>query len=510
MFRHKPTWTYKGLTVILSNPSRFDITKLISAGGAEVFDKALNNIGMNRYQCDIRLVDDNSPLIEGTKCVLLSGADSAKRLLPQTKENTIGEIRGSVYSYQDIPCIPSFFFQDAADFKNWEKEFNPQDSGEDDSKVDSDSISEKRRHGVTQRKNYRFWINKDIEKCSTIIKNNGLIPSRPFEPNYIIYPNSETLINQLTTTKNEELFIDLETDENWNIKCVGFSFSKRPDIFVVPFFNHNYQHSYDSLSSILRAFAISFRDNKTIAHNGACFDFIVLADRYHLPIGRNCADTLIQQHRIFPMPEKSLGHSTSLWTFEQFHKDEGSSGYSTIEQCRAIWSYCGKDVFTMKLIYYAQLEYARKHIGLIESINQANESIRPFLTCTLQGIKYNEEERQALVKEDDRLCTQYIRMLNILIGEDNLRIIRGNGKSSMPNSNKQCCKYFHEMLGYDIVGRGKPNKDGIRNPSLAKKNLYKLKIKNEMNPVIDICIAYREALKEAGSLQFNPWKNEND
>src|ERR1041385_3012129 len=507
MLRHKPTFTYNGLTIILSNPSRFDTIKLLSAGGGRLFDEACKP-DFNRFQCDIRLLEDSSPLLPGTKCILLSGSDAPKRLLPSTRENTIGEIRGSVYSFQDIPTIPTFFFQDAADFKNYEKEFNPETTSEDDKDTteESGSIAEKRRHGRTQRKNYPFWIKKDIEKCKVILQNNGIVPARPIEPNYVIYPSSDTIIKELTTTKNADFFFDMETDEEWNMQCFAFSFSKQSNIFVCPCFNHNYTHSYGNLHHIFRALAIAIRDNKTIAHNGANFDFLVLAERYHIPIGKNVADTLIQEHRIFAMPEKSLGHCTSLWTFEPFHKDEGSSGYSNIEQCRAKWQYCGKDVFTMKLIYYAQLDYAKRRVGLIDSINQAISSIRPFLLTTLLGISYDENERLSIVKENDRLCAQYLRMLSILIGEDNLKSIRGSGKSSMPNSNKQCVEYFHNRLGYEIVGRGKPStKTGERHPSLAKKNLYKLKL-NHDNPVIDICIAYRETIKESGSLAFNPWR----
>lgn len=74
----------------------------------------------------------------------------------------------------------------------------------------------------------------------------------------------------------------------------------------------------------------------------------------------------------------------------------------------------------------------------------------------------------------------------------------------MPGSNKQCCTYFHDMLGYPVISRGKETKKGTRNASLAKQNMYKLRLRFD-NPVIDFCLAYRELAKESGSLKFNPW-----
>ena len=76
----------------------------------------------------------------------------------------------------------------------------------------------------------------------------------------------------------------------------------------------------------------------------------------------------------------------------------------------------------------------------------------------------------------------------------------------MPGSNLQCVRYFHEMLGYPVVAKGKETKDGTKNPSLGKKAMYKLRLKHD-NPVIDICLAYRELQRESGSLNFLPWEN---
>jgi hypothetical protein len=456
----------------------------------------------NLLQCDIRVREDKSPLLDGTKVILLCGEETAKDLLKT--QNNINEVRGSLFNYQDIYTIPTYFPQDCVDIKDYEKQFNAgievQDEYESDD--EDDSVDDKSRHNRTKRKNFRFWFSKDVEKAKRLLK--GEKPSRSFEPEYVLSPSAQTVIDTLTNTKNQSLYIDIETDYEQNIRCFAFSFGRNP-IYIVPCLGHDYNRYYDKLPHIYRALAISFQNNEVVAHNGAAFDFFVFANKYHIPVGNRLYDTMLAQHRCFPEVEKSLGHCTSIWTWEPFHKDEGDVGYASAEQAKQLWKYCGKDVYTMILIREAIDAYARRHPGLADSIKQANDSIRPYLITTLQGIKYSQDLVLDTFMENDSLMMQYLRMLGILIGEHNIKIIRGKSKSAMPTSNKQCCKYFHDMLGYPVVGKGKVKKDGTQGASLAKKNMLKLKLKVN-NPVIDLCIAYREVAKESGSLKFTPWK----
>jgi len=212
-----------------------------------------------------------------------------------------------------------------------------------------------------------------------------------------------------------EIYLDIETDSALQVTCVGLGFNDST-IFVLPFVTHNYQPAYDRLALLLRALAISFRDNTVVSHNGAGFDWFVMAHKYHIPIGRNVYDTMLAMHRCYPEIEKSLGHGTSLWTYETFHKDESCFNFQTPEQLTKLMRYCGKDVYTMMLIKHAIDKHAKTIPGLAASIKQVNASVRAYLTMTLQGIHFKEEYRSAIIKENDRLMTQYLRLIKILIG----------------------------------------------------------------------------------------------
>lgn len=516
MLRTPPKLTYCGLTLCLANPSRFDKLNLLSGPGGQLLNDFCLRPELNKMQCDIRLAEDQSRLWPNTKVVMLLGEDAMHRHLPETLKNSIGEMRGSVFQKDGVFYIPSFFPQDAAELRNWEAEHNPlsksyqeDDSNDDTGDDDSDSI---KKHGRTSRKNYAFWLRADVGKAKKILKHGGLPPKEFPEPIYHIYPPSDEIINILTKTKGQEFFIDIETDrEEQNLQCFAFTFDGH-HIYSVPILNNNYLYAYSGVHRIMCALAVAMRDNVSIAHNGAAFDFFVLANKYRIAVNK-CYDTMLAMHRCFPDVEHSLGHCVSYWTWENFHKDEDSSGYMTHEHMMARLKYCAKDVYTMFLVKRGIDKYSKTIPGLSDSINCVMRCIRPYLTTTIQGIRYDQQMVNEKRAENDRLMMQYIRFIDFLIGKSGMAEVKSalKGKAkAFPGSNTQCCEYFHNILGYGVVARGKLRKDGQRHPSLAAKALYKLRL-NHDNPVIDFTIAYRQtALETSTPLGFIPWKDDNN
>jgi len=495
----------------MSNPSRFDTHRLLAGNGGSMFDSFCLRPEYNSMRCDVRLVDDKSPFLIGTKCLLILGERAMHTLLPETLNNTIHEMRGSLFHYNNIPCICSYLPQEAADtYKKYEKENNPMSSNytpddivSEDGEEDEGNV---KAYGKTKRSNYAFWLRADTKKCKYLLAN-GIIPKTI--PKYSIYPSSNLVIKLLTETKNQYLYFDIETDyEELNMQCFAFSFDGH-NIMSVPILDYSYHPAYSNYYSIMRALAIAIRDNTVVAHNGACFDFLVLAYKYHIPINKTY-DTLIAMHRCFPDVEKSLGHCTSYWTWEKFHKDEDSQGYRTNSQMIDRLKYCGKDVYTMYLIHQAIIKYASTIPGLQKSIDDAMACIRPYLISTLQGIKVNQDLINSMCKENDRLMVQYNRLIEFFIGQQGMDDIRQGKKLGMfAGSTKQCCKYFHDMLGYPVIAKGKPDMYGETHPSLGKKALYRLALKVE-NPVINLITAYRTTKKETSRLRFLPWKPGRD
>lgn len=493
-----------------------DTCRLLAGNGGVMMDNFCLRPEINSMMCDVRLLEEKEPLLPNTKAILILGEAAMHKLLPETLSNTLNEMRGTLFSYKGIPTICSYLPQNAVDiYKDYEAENNvlastyiPNDSVSEDGEEDEDE-GDVKRHGRTKRTNFAFWLKKDCQKIKLILGFTKAHPTLTWPPNqeqpkYFIYPNSSIVTHELLTHKNEYFYFDMETDfDEANLQCFAFCFGDGP-IYSVPILDYNYHPAYSDYYKIMGALAVAIRDNVIIAHNGANFDFLVLAYKYHIAI-RRAYDTLIAAHRCMPDIEKSLGHQTSLWTWEKFHKDEDSLGYHTQTQMTDRMRYCGKDVHTMRLNHKSILKYATTIPGLQQSIQDAMDCIRPYLISTLHGINVNADMVNEMVIENDKLMVQYNRLIEWFIGEWGMQAIRGKKKLGMfAGSNKQCTKYFHELLGYKVMSKGKPDKFGVRNPSLGKKALYKLALLYD-NPVIYLICAYRGVKKETTRLRFIPF-----
>jgi hypothetical protein len=521
-----PRFTYSGLTIIMSNPSRMDVLQrgrlLTGMAGQYVQDECLQP-QTNIFKCDIRTRVVSEPLLEGTKAVLLLGQEAMTQYVPQRfKQYTLQEQRG--YALLDeatgIYYIPTYLPQDTFDVIDFESKHNhyahstlkETEVGDlnakaaDDEKITlTNEENTKARHGRTQRQNWRFWMQQDFKKALRIIKGEHQSESHRLNPEYIINPPLDVLVSSLLHTKGESFYFDMETDEALNMRCFAFNFSDSNRVYVCSCFDYNYCNVYQNVGRIMWALRIAIRDNTIVSHNGKSFDWWVLAWKYQIPIGDTVYDTMLAQHRIFPWPEKSLSHCVSLWTYLEFHKDEGIFCPKSRRQDEMLLRYCGKDVWSMRLVKEAQLAFAATRRGLTESILQVNASCKAYLAMEFTGMRQDKEEWERRVRDNDRLMNQYLRILKALIGDAtvaHLIALNKSGKKmfALCTSNKQATEYFHNLLGYKVVARSQKT----RQPSLAKEAMYKLKLAYPDNPVIDIVLRYRQLGKETGSLGFNP------
>lgn len=494
MLKHLPVQKYNGLTIVLSQPSRRDTDYLISGYAGIMFEEFLQENNTSRFACDIRLAEDRSPLLSDTKGILLLGEKALKDWCPKYSDYTINEVRGTPLDNPfDLPVICSYTPQDACDLQDFEGKFNPHLSIEDDDaeKIDDSGEDSKRRGGFTQRKNFRFWLNRDVNKILYRISNKPIFDTSKYEIR--IYPRADEIISAFKGRVGEYLYFDIETDSERNITVIGFSFSSSNTIYSFPVFDYNYSLYYrNDLYRILHFLCVALRDNTVVIHN-SMFDLFVLLFKYRLLIGKKVYDTMLAQHRIFPGVEKSLGHCLSCYPqiWLPYHKDEAIFEPKNHNQERTLLYYNAKDIVALRVLKEAQDMECCNDPGLIASIAQANSMPYPFLLNTLKGIRVDKEEIEHQLAINARLLDQLLRVC---------RILTGDKVNLLPSSSQSCVKYFHEMLGYPVVGKSKKTGE----VSLDETNLIKLKQKNPMNILIDICIKYRGLKKFSGSLKAQP------
>lgn len=494
ILRNPPKLTYNGLTIILAQPSRNDVKQLLTGYAGDFFNKECLSPETNEYCTDVRLAVDKSPLLEGTKVVMLLGDRALVEYIHAGM--TLDEARGNPVVKNGIVYIPSFTPQDAIDPKDYESTHNEYLNGEHEDPFFKElalgEVFESKGRGRTARSNYRFWLKADTKKALRILKNGGVLPKLyEKEPNYYIDSGLKELCDRLSDTKNQHMFFDMETDFiSYDMRCFAFSFDNEPhSVFAVPTLTTDYRPRYGAEQhKLYRALTNAIRNNVLVAHNGSQFDFFVLAWLYKIPIDK-VYDTLISQHRCFLQVEKSLGHCVSYYTYEPYHKNEGAHGFFNQDQVEKLLSYCGKDVFTMWLVWKGQQKLMAMDPGLKASIEQGNAAIKPYLTTSLLGMRYDEELRKKWIADNDMVMGKLMGVLQTLTGPKVEPLI----------SNQKCTRYFNDMMAYPVVKRTPTGSS-----SLAADALYKLALKVN-TPVIKFLIKYRETQKQTGTLKFTPW-----
>ncbi len=462
---------YKGLTVVLSEPSRHDTKELISGWAGKLFWSSL--YPLERGSIDIQLADCNDGFLPGTKVALLLGDAALAKFKPDI---TLNDQRGSPFVLNDIIYIASYAPQDAAD----RFEFG----SNDDKDSETETVSEK-SHQKTRRKNWRFWLAKDIAKTMKILFN-GLETYPRFD--YHFDTDIGQLNNTLRSTKNQRLAFDIETDENQFLTCVGFSFfcdypTDGHPVFVVPFTKFGYLSAEDKRSFIV-SLAIAFRDNVVVAHNGCTFDWFVMAWKYKVPYPRQPYDTMLGQHRCYPEIEKSLGHLISLLTDLFYHKNEGIFNPRTPQENRALLEYNGKDVSTLIICYFKQQkEIAKQRCAL--AVEQANRSIKPYLTMMYKGIRLDVDTFLRMFDDCERRGLLLTRCLAIICN-----------KQINPRSPLQVSNYLYKDLGYEMPADDPTN----------EKTLLRLLVKNNV-PSVKVILSIRKVRKLSSSLKFRLWSN---
>jgi hypothetical protein len=491
--------------VVLSNPSRRDVKagKLLTGYAGNFFwSNCLREL--KAQECDIRTADTiEEDLLPNTRVILLLGEYAFHFWGGKNYHNySIHEQRGYLLTIEKWPAchvIASYFPQDCMDVIDFEAKYNPESKSSHQSldKEEQDDLEVKSRKGRTNRANYRFWLKEDCKKVKKfLLMSKEELAKVPSTENchYEIYPKASEAIAILMETKGKSLYIDIETDSNYNILCFSFSFVL-DIIYTIPLYRYDYCLGYpkEEWSRIIQALVVAMRDNEVVAHN-AMFDLFILAWKYRLPVGRKVYDTMLAHHRCWPEAEKSLGHAISHLTLkERYHKDEGIFQPKNAEQEWSLWEYNAKDVSSMILVREALDARAEKYPELKGSIEQGNSMVYPYLVCTMQGIKYNEEKVAKLLEENDIKMNFYLKCLELLVGMEFL-----------PTSPKQCHDYFFHMMKYKIQDRSDTG-----NPSWSEVALRKLILTLNThgikNPVADFCLAYRRLKKESGTLEALPW-----
>ena len=401
----------------------------------------------------------------------LSTAPPADKWLVLGKNPTLATIgaahEGYTYSYRGARTIPTFDAQEANDFFT--------DEDEDD---DGESPTENKDRSPTRHANYRHWIAVHIDKLYNPRLNEP-------QPRFELRPSLQEVIRLLRATSGSNLYLDIETRPDYGLLCVGLATDTSP-IYCVPCYDYTGKLVYSKWSDFWRELNEAGLRNTLVIHN-SMFDLVVMGKYYQFYGVDKVFDTMIAQHRIAPEAEKSLGHCIAQWTELPYHKDGFIVPNNSSQEDR-LYTYNCKDIWTMRLIRKAQLNYARSDKGLMDSIESGNKLVKPFLINSLQGIPIDVSTLEAVRALIAMECEQLYKILTKLLG------FELNCASPQKVGN-----YLYDTMGYKPPGRA-----GKSERPTDKKALYALATTTG-NPALKVIIKLKAAQKRASMLKFVPY-----
>lgn len=483
--RVTPQGKYCGVVFELEFPSRFDKTELCSGSAAYVLKDAFGG-GLSRYNCELRTLACEEAYPQGTKVVLLCGERGLAKIGRVPAQ--LNALRGSPFLMGNIVYIPTFHPQQCADRANYEGAFNPAAHLDDAAERDDGDESVKDM-GRTARRNYRFWFIQDVRKALRVAREG-------YHPNSCTYCtnlSSDGIITALRrTTASTPLYLDIETSiQTGQMICFGWS-NGADRVYVAPILTYGGGLAFPepTIRVILRELALAMGCASVVVCHNALFDLFILAWRYRIlpPAQSRCYDTMVAHARAHVDTEKSLGHCTSLYTQQPYHKDEGNFNPSNYTQWQQLLTYNAKDVETTALVHAAQLDAQRADKGLAASVAQGNNLIRPLLLKSLRG----------LLIDKDALCKRIDQLSKRLTWVEGKLLAPLAGGSVNPRSPKQVAELLYNKLLL-------PKSTDPTVSVTGKDALYRLALKFPV-PVLKVLLHCRALSKERGTLGATLWR----
>lgn len=286
------------------------------------------------------------------------------------------------------------------------------------------------RHG-------RWLWEKDVDKFKEI--------KRPVtQIDYTVCDTTLKLRQAVFNLKQcEAISIDIETNLNNQITCIGFS-GLRTNLstitFIIPFlgFNEEYWISDDLYSfAIDCARLICSSGVPKIMFNGGFDSFHLL--RYNLDPNNFVIDVMGLAHSEFSETPKSLDFVASWRLYDYYYwKDEAESANKT-KDLQRYWTYCARDAWNTLRVF---LTYCKERKSwTIPNYQRKFKTTYPYLYCGFEGElidqdKLRENRRKAVDIRDK--------------AENDLRVMAADPQFN-PASPKQVGVILFDILGAAMV-----------------------------------------------------------
>ena len=322
---------------------------------------------------------------------------------------------------------------------------------------------------------------RDLER---VIEQSSSRDFKHPEREFTIVKSAREAIEELDLLRNaSHVAVDIETlfsDEGPLHWCIGFS--PNPErAFIVPFLRgRKFFWSLAEETRVLQAISRLFLNPlvKKIFHN-CLFDLSVLG-RYY---GLRCAsgsveDSMLCYHASYPYLKKALETLTSIYTWENYYKDDGKVWDGRRISDEAEFIYNGRDCCVTREIW-PLAERDAKELGTWEGYRRTMSVIPSLLAMQIRGVAINVEKKGELQSAFGEKVVEAERLL-----------VGSTGQSWNLNSSPQMIRLVYGYLGLPMQYNHKTKK-----PTTDKDALNRLRRKNPENKVLKAIVDHRKFAK---------------
>lgn len=304
----------------------------------------------------------------------------------------------------------------------------------------------------------KLLIQYDIKKAIKIISEKDF---KKVERNLIIQPSFNQVLEFLLRMKQEGLggkvvCFDIEL-MNEEISCISFG-THHQEIMSIPFIDHQgpyftmeqEKQVWQSIASILEHPEISKCGQNVI------FDSHLLLRKYGIKT-TNLHDTMVAQKTLLPDYPVGLDFISSIWTDQEYYKDEGKKYFSGGNWPR-LWKYNATDSSICAEVLPKQLKELKKYNNM-DTYNRQRKMIEPLYYMMERGIKINVEKMTKAYNKAGETIEQLKKELSQLVGYE-----------LNSNSPKQLINHFYIIKkAPEYKSKGRVTTDETAMVRLARK-----------------------------------------
>ena len=335
----------------------------------------------------------------------------------------------------------------------------------------------------------RYFIVSDLRKALRIASTENY---KPVHRDYIIFPEYQQVVDFLQNIldKHKEVAFDIECC-NQQVSCISFA----PNPFVsicIPFYGNVWTEGEEIVIWRLIGNILYDKSITKIGQN-VMFDISFLARQNDIVTRGLIEDSMIGHNTIYKDFPKGLDFLGSIYTDEEYYKDDGKIWKDPSKDLRTFYIYSAKD----SAITFACWEAIKKELhakNFMPLYRRIMSVFQPLLAMQLEGMNTDHKELEArqtevgteILSKQKELDAMYSKQMGIPNGSLNVK------------SPKQKVTYFYGVLGHKpYMNKGKVTTNEKAMSQLARKGVPEAQLLQRITKLRDLKSRYLDIAFDA-------------